>query len=274
MIHDLINLIEDEILEEESVLNRVSRRLGQLPDYTNSCLAAHRVNGKLRYYIYERKDGRRNWKYIRKAQYEMVSNIQEQSSLEIVKKNCEINIGVLKRMNNLLQPIDPYEIANKMPLAYRDQHKAHAVVYGFSSVSRWKIEKEKLKSSYPPDHYNNHDNIASDGTPTRSKSEAIIIDILNSKGIPYVYECPMWLGHNLRQPDFIIYNKKSHRELILEHMGLLSDKNYMYKQLVKLGEYIEAGYVPNKNLFMTFDDKEGKIDVRSISKYVDYIMTL
>ena len=55
-------------------------------------------------------------------------------------------------------------------------------------------------------------------------------------------------------------------------MGRMDDYNYRADQTDKLGLYIQEGYVPNVNLLLTFDDKNGKINVPAISKMIDAIL--
>lgn len=51
------------------------------------------------------------------------------------------------------------------------------------------------------------------GERVRSKSEKIIADCFFRKGIPYKYECPLYLkGLGIIYPDFTILSKKQDRK--------------------------------------------------------------
>lgn len=52
----------------------------------------------------------------------------------------------------------------------------------------------------------------------------------------------------------------------------MSDADYQDDQYEKLCLYIMEGYIPNVNLLLTFDDKDGNINVPAISKMIDAIM--
>ena len=82
----------------------------------------------------------------------------------------------------------------------------------------------------------------------------------------------MYLGNKLKWPDFIIWDKKHNRELLIEHLGLMGDEDYREDQNEKIKLYIEEGYVPNVDLLLTYNDKNGNINVPAISRMIDAIM--
>lgn len=65
------------------------------------------------------------------------------------------------------------------------------------------------------------------GERVRSKSKVIIADLLNREGIPYRYECPIYLkGLGLRYPDFTTLNIRKRKEIYWEHFGRMDDPLY------------------------------------------------
>jgi len=98
------------------------------------------------------------------------------------------------------------------------------------------------------------------GEKVRSKSEAIIADILYDLGIPYVYEKKLVLKDgSTRRPDFTLLHVRKREEVYLEHFGLLNQQEYLEKTLQKLDEYRANGIYPGKNLpddaFCCFSDQ-------------------
>ena len=103
------------------------------------------------------------------------------------------------------------------------------------------------------------------GEKVRSKSEAIIADILQELGIPYHYEKALELEKGVvRYPDFTILNVKARQELYLEHFGLLGDESYRSSCLDKLDEYRRAGIFLGKNLIFTYEDNLHPLDIGGI----------
>lgn len=111
------------------------------------------------------------------------------------------------------------------------------------------------------------------GERVRSKSEAILADILYGLGIPYHYEKPLSLGPGkVRYPDFTLLNINTRKEIYLEHFGLLDDEEYRVKNLLKLDEYRKHGIYVGKNLIFTYETEKSPLDIKGIEKMLKDIM--
>ncbi len=111
------------------------------------------------------------------------------------------------------------------------------------------------------------------GEKVRSKSEAILADILYDLGIPYHYEKPLYLGPGkIRYPDFTLLKIKSREEVFLEHFGMLDDEEYRNKSLIKLDEYRKNGIYLGKNLIFTYETEKSPLDIKGIEKMLKDIM--
>lgn len=99
----------------------------------------------------------------------------------------------------------------------------------------------------------------------RSKSELIIADLLNREGIPYRYECPIYLkGHGRIYPDFTVLNVKKRKELYWEHLGMMDDSAYAEKALQKIATYERNGIFPGDKLILTYESKNMPINQKQI----------
>lgn len=273
MITDVNKAISLELDYEKRLIKRVEKRLKQLERLPNINLIGVNRNGSMYYYLSSFENNKETRTYLNKHQQELRKLLQEKYCLSRMLVNCRENVLHLQKINEGLNPVDPYEIVKDASQAYQDQDNAAKIVYGCESESRWKRAKLAEKNQYPNYRMDELRHTAGDGTKTRSKSEAMIIDLLNGKGIQYVYEFPMRFNGQLKSPDFIIWDKKGNREIIIEHLGLMNDLSYRSNQYDKIGVYIEAGYVPNVNLLLTFDDKDGNINIPSISRMIDAILS-
>ncbi len=96
------------------------------------------------------------------------------------------------------------------------------------------------------------------GDLVRSKSEAAIANSLFSRGIPYLYEKPLYLPDSEYPvfPDFTILDTYTRTEKIWDHLGLMDDPFYASKNTRKIRRYEKAGYIPGKNLILTFETKD------------------
>ena len=105
------------------------------------------------------------------------------------------------------------------------------------------------------------------GEKVRSKSEAIIADILYELGIPYHYEKPLYLSKRVvRYPDFTILDISTREEVYLEHFGLLDNEEYLGASLNKFDEYRKYGVYPGKNLIFTYETQDNPLDIKGIRK--------
>ena len=110
------------------------------------------------------------------------------------------------------------------------------------------------------------------GEKVRSKSEAIIADILFELRIPYKYEAPIHLGGRNRYPDFTLLKTISREEIFLEHFGLMDDEDYRASAFQKLDEYRENGIYLGKNLIITYETASAPLDIKGIRRMLKEIM--
>jgi len=112
---------------------------------------------------------------------------------------------------------------------------------------------------------------ASDGLQVRSKSEAIICNLLNQHSIEYAYERRLELKDEngfktVRVPDFTIKTRKG--IVIWEHLGLLDNDEYFETNASKLRLYWMNGFILNENLIVTADEPGGGINARTIDNII------
>lgn len=112
------------------------------------------------------------------------------------------------------------------------------------------------------------------GERVRSKSEKIIADKLYYLGIPYKYEHPLAISKRLVvYPDFTILDKKTRKEYILEHLGMMDNPEYAEKAVNKIHSYEAAGYFPGKQLILTFETKDTPINAKELEKLLAQYIT-
>ncbi len=110
------------------------------------------------------------------------------------------------------------------------------------------------------------------GEMMRSKSEALIADILDELGIPYRYEWPLSLsGGQTRYPDFTLLRIRDRKLIYLEHLGKLEDEGYRQKNLIKLADYAKNGIYVGRNLLLTFETDYAPLDLVQIRKMLKYV---
>ena len=107
----------------------------------------------------------------------------------------------------------------------------------------------------------------------RSKSEALLANLLYLNGIEYEYEKPLYLNGRRIHPDFTI-QLPGGRVLYWEHLGMLGDPGYERNWSYKSRIYAENGIAEGNGLIITrdvdgvFDELDAlhKIDLYQLSK--------
>lgn len=108
------------------------------------------------------------------------------------------------------------------------------------------------------------------GERVRSKSEKILADHLNRRGIPYKYEYPFRLknGYTI-YPDFTVLNVSTRTEFCWEHLGMMDNKDYANEAIRRIQEYGKNGMCVGCNLLVTFETSSQVLRTRDIDLLID-----
>ena len=81
-----------------------------------------------------------------------------------------------------------------------------------------------------------------DDVAVRSKSEEIIMNVLDRYHIAYRYDCVIEINGHILHPDFILRDPKTGKFILWEHLGAMDKEEYRQNARWKLNQYMEAGY--------------------------------
>ena len=255
---------------------RLSQQFDSLRPYEGWLL---RKEGKKRsalaYYDVIRKDSGKKT-YLGGEKHEQVLAIKRYryagKALEVLDRDIELLDSLVR---NYIQP-DYDTINSLLPATYRTDLRSP----GLSTASmppeavEWKKRLEAEKAKYPPYKPEQLKHPAMDGTMMRSKSEVIIANMLIQAGIPFVYEAPLFINGKNVLPDFTILSLIDLKtEIIIEHQGMIFVDEYANKFIRSLRLFLQTDWIPNKNIFFTFDNAQETIDpgqvLSILRKYVD-----
>ena len=108
----------------------------------------------------------------------------------------------------------------------------------------------KMSYEQNADHPEGRTNPTKADVKVRSKSEAIIPNLLTDYELPFRYEQVLNLSGFYMHPDFTILHPRTHTLIIWEHLGMLDSDSYILSALKKYAAYLNAGYIPGKNLIL------------------------
>ena len=228
--------------------------------------------GSLTYY-YGKDAGNENRVYLGNDSNKTVQNIKEQRYLSKSLAYIENNIRLLESAMVGFTEYDYDSVNVNLSPVYRNAKTEAAASYK-RDVQSWKTQQNRVKEEYlllnPERHPESLRIQRANGELMRSRAEVMIADTLDSYGIPYVYEVPHLCNGIWMKTDFTILSVRDYKtELLLEHVGLMSDSDYRTTFTNKLHNYMMEGYIPNINLFFSFDNIDGSLSLVPIQNIIN-----
>lgn len=123
--------------------------------------------------------------------------------------------------------------------------------------------QRKPFSPYEPEHY------SMSGIRVRSKSEGKILDCLENRNIPFLYEFPVVIDGITYHPDVKCLNPRTLEAIYWEHWGSMDKPSYVIDQMEKLDEYRKAGIILGINLFVTMESMDKPLTPATIFQFID-----
>lgn len=224
-------------------------------------------NGKLQFFL--RKDKtEKTGEYIRKSQVDKIRIYLQKSYnekvLKLITKEADNLETFLSNSNEYITRIrelyskNPQEIKNYIrPIDMSDS----------DYVDKWKNESYVGKPSMEGETTYETDN----GEIVRSKSELNIANALYKAGIPYKYECPIWLKDGMKiHPDFTVLNVRERRVKYWEHRGMMDDRNYAKHSVSRLKEMGKNGIIIGDNLIITEETSTVGLGTDEITRIIEH----
>lgn len=275
---DYLNLTKQDLNAEKKLAEIYEKKLSDMPD---GSITFKNIRGNT--YYYHVMPISRKQKYIRKNNRQLINKLKEKrlilESLKVLYSNIELQEAVL----NIYKSYAPVDIYNEIKAVHKNISLESIMDDENIRMSKTEHQNKDTKSSSSY-HQNNYDDCSyadagedwhetTFGLKVRSKSEAIIAEILYSEGIDFEYEAPLHLfdendGEHLYYPDFKLQNK-SGETIYWEHFGLMNRYDYRERNFNKLTVFYFNNILLGENLIITNDNKNGKINVSAIMKIVN-----
>ena len=262
MKEDLIRLLDSETMWANEMIGKASAMLKNAPPGELRVIRHH-----TNFQYYHSLPGQRN--YISKKNPKLAIKLaQKEYDTAVLTKALAFQEQVDALRHTL--EVDFDEIINQFP-----EEKKKLIKPYFTSDNEFIKEWEsmsytgKLIDESIPELFSNR------GEQVRSKSEKIIADRLAELGIPYRYEAPLFLGTmGIVYPDFTLLKVCTREEIYWEHLGMMDDPSYVHKALNKINTYIRNGFIPGKNLLLTFESKAVPLNMRNVESQLRAILCL
>ena len=256
--------MERKILQRMEQLEKIKKSLEKrLQGEQIRKVECRNIRGHYRYYL--------DQKYVKKEEVKSMKRLVEQEYYAKLLPEIEKQIANLK---NALVNVDE----RKLEKIYNDMHAGKRKLITSGILSREeKIRRfeEETYESKPIDD-DRTEIYTNKGERVRSKSEKIIADHFERRGILYRYEKPLYLMVDGQRkpfyPDFTVMNKRTTKILYVEHFGMLDDSVYYNGTLRKLDVYEKNDILIGRDLLVFHETGKRVLNVKSIDKYIDEYM--
>lgn len=251
---------------------QLEEEYNSLLPYVNVLMQENPVKGSDRTYYYRKEKAGSKYKrtYLGNSSNKDVLNIKKARYTARALAVVENDIVLLDRLCDSYALTGFSDINRSIPRVYRLQSLDYYENLP-DAGKEWMRRKEAEKAEYGPWHPEGLIHTVSNGIKVRTKSEMAIAEILLRNGIPFVYELPHVLknGKNVHT-DFTILSTIDYKtEILLEHEGSMADAGYRDKHAWRVENYYLSGYIPNVNIFFTYDGLNGSVDGEAIQRIVD-----
>lgn len=221
------------------------------------------IRGHYRYYV----DG----KYVSKRELPSVKQWVEMEYFVKILPEIKRQITKLKGAQKNIEETELEKIYDTMHPGKR-QFITTGMISKEEKIRRFEEEIyegkkiEDLRSEY----YTNK------GERVRSKSEKIIADHFERRGILYKYEKPIYLmaGGRVKvfYPDFTVMNRRTTKILYVEHLGMWDEQEYYNASLRKLDVYEKNDLLIGRDLLLFHETASRTLDMKNVDKYIDEYM--
>ena len=246
----------EEILSR--TIDRLDEKIDSLPE--GSIRVKHKA-GTFHYLYYQ---GDKTIKYLRKNDSETIKNLIQKKYLKLVQKAAKQEVKALSKAIELYPKTKMERVYEELPSELKE-HALPIIPDDDQFAAKWQAEPFKPKpfKKGAPKYY------TLKGERVRSKSEVIIADRLFAKGIPYKYECPLWVGNGFIHPDFTILRMSDRKVVYHEHCGKMTDPEYTKDIPERAKKYARIGIFQGDRLFYTFESAECPLDIEALDAFIE-----
>ncbi len=256
--------LREMLLKEQIRLERICRQAEErLKDVPLGKLRLSSSHHSVQYYHCvpgEKKKGR----YMSRTEQELARKLAQKSYDEKVLKLAQKRLSQIKRITR------DYE-DREIEKVFRNEHKERKKLISPIEPT-WEQRLEAwMAQIYPQKEFQEDIPVilSERGERVRSKSEKILADYFYRKGIPYKYECPLYLERfGIVHPDFTFLSRRTGQEIYWEHDGRMDDPIYARNAVRKIAAYEENDIFPGERLILTFETEKTMLNTRLIEKLV------
>ena len=252
----LFNKAENQLDFLKGIEKQIQAQLANVPA---EILRLSKSNGQLQYY----SEANKKRTYIRKKNIQFAKKLAQRDYNKKLIPYVRKNIHMIEQFLKGYSPEKCINCYSNLPMA-RKLLVEPFFVDAQSYAKQWQSQKYEPKKEFPIENF-----LTTKKERVRSKSEIIIANMLNSKGIPYHYEFPVKINNSLTlYPDFYCLNKRTRQEFYWEHCGKMDNPEYAIRLVQRLGLYAQKNIIVGKNLILTMETREQPLNTKDVERII------
>ena len=254
--------LKNQLKEIDVLIVKSNKNLLKFQNVPKRLVKASKSNGCYQYYWID-KEAKKKIYITKEHKEELRKTVQRDYEFEVNKK-----LKILKRrLSDFLRIYDIDEIEK----VYSNLSEARKQLITPIADTKEEFAKKWESVKYEPMAINdNIEFVSANGVKVRSKSELIIANMLEKNGVCYRYEYPITLkGLGTVRPDFFCLNKRTGKEYVWEHFGMMDNIAYANKNINKIQIYEQNGFLAGKNLIMTFESSMYPLNSSTIKSMIE-----
>ena len=255
---NLYEYMQEDVRTQKTLLPIYKEAIKTLPE---GKLHFKLMDGKLRYFRWDKAEKKQV--YIRKKDEALVHQLKYRRVLEEAIQTMEDNLAIQEKFLRKYKEYEPNACQSRLGKVYQDMPEL------FYKQPKGNVKRENYQNQFHRDELIHR---TSFGMVCRSKSEALIAELLYRAGIPFYYEARLvlydeWGEKHFYYPDFTI-ELPDGSVIYWEHFGRMDSSEYRQKNFKKLSVYHHNDIFPPNNLIITMESQRGGIDVNAINRII------
>ena len=259
MITNIETMIEEQIAALSALRTTLQKSLARAPQ---GRLYSFRCHGSMEYQFVGEDKQR---KYLTKKNDRLIRGLMQKSYDSKLMKLVDRQLICLNKIRGRVDYDELVRLYTSLPAEWKDRINGREIS-DEEFARNWQAE-EYVRKPIDEDKYSF---VSDRGERVRSKSEKIIADLLNKKGLSYRYEEEVYLrGLGHVHPDFNILHPRRRVGVFLEHCGMMDSQSYTEDAMRKINAYTKNGYVFGDRLLLTFESSDSPLDTEMLDKLID-----
>ena len=264
--------VEYDLKLHYDLLDKYETILKSLSEFSGCKIKIVKSDGESNYYSIK-GPAMSDYKYIGTSDNTDIISAREYAYYEKAISLIRKNIKVMEQFMTIYRSTRAESINELLPRVYQLPPSDMYLVRD-PEIERWLSGCQAAKNNYPIFDEAGLKVIAFDGTPMRSRAEALHYEAFFIYNIPAIFELPFKIGKDVLHPDFTTLYVFTMAPVIWEHLGNWFHENeykrkeYRKDSIDRWDEYTRLKFYPEVNLMLSFGSNDNILDIQALHRKI------